>query len=137
MHTFIISRYNVGSIELKFDSMLKTNQITRDYTCPNLEYPYPFWCWNFNFDLHKYFSWNGVGSYAYERDYRAEHGVDIVAEKGDECGQFHFGSTVVLIFEASNFHFDIQPGTFLLFPLLSSSFTSSFSLLYPPSSILY
>jgi len=91
-----VGAYNVGSIELKFDSMLRTNQITRDFTCPNLEY----------------FSWNGVGSYAYERDYRAETG-DVVAEKGDECGQFHFGSTVVLIFEATDFQFNIHPGDYL------------------------
>lgn len=91
-----VGAYNVGSIELKFDNTLKTNQITRDYTCPNLEY----------------FSWNGVGSYAYERNYRLEEG-DIVAAKGDECGQFHFGSTVVLIFEATNFDFNIQAGDYL------------------------
>lgn len=91
-----VGAYNVGSISFNFDSTLKTNQITRDYTCPNLEY----------------FSWNGVGSYAYERNYRAESG-DIVAVKGDECGQFHFGSTVVLIFEAPDFHFDIQPGDYV------------------------
>jgi phosphatidylserine decarboxylase len=66
-----------------------------------------------------YFSWNGVGSYAYERDYRVESG-DVIANIGDECGQFHFGSTVVLIFEAQDFHFDIHPG-------FQSSFLSSFS----------
>jgi len=92
-----VGAYNVGSIGLKFDSNLKTNQITRDYTCPNLEY----------------FSWNGVGSYAYERNYRLESGQDIVATKGEECGHFHFGSTVVLIFEAPSFHFDVVPGDYV------------------------
>jgi phosphatidylserine decarboxylase len=93
-----VGAYNVGSISLNFDTSLKTNQITRDYTCANLEY----------------FSWNGVGSHAYERNYREESGgQDITALKGDECGQFHFGSTVVLIFEAPDFHFDIQPGDYV------------------------
>jgi len=92
-----VGAYNVGSISLNFDTTLKTNQITRDYTCANLEY----------------FSWGGVGSHAYERNYREESGGDIVAEQGDECGQFHFGSTVVLIFEAPDFHFDIQPGDYV------------------------
>jgi len=91
-----VGAYNVGSITLNFDDRLKTNHIARDYTCPNLEY----------------FSWRGIGSYAYECDYRAQDKL-IHASKGDELGQFHFGSTVVLIFEAENFDFSIQPGQYI------------------------
>eukprot|EP01111_Echinosteliopsis_oligospora_P014575 TRINITY_DN5514_c0_g1_i1.p1 TRINITY_DN5514_c0_g1~~TRINITY_DN5514_c0_g1_i1.p1 ORF type:complete len:415 (-),score=99.27 TRINITY_DN5514_c0_g1_i1:63-1307(-) len=89
-----VGAYNVGSITLNFDPALKTNVITRDYTCPNLEY----------------FSWKGMGSYAYDRDYEKEQGHPIKAERGSECGQFHFGSTVVLIFEADQFDFCVKPG---------------------------
>jgi len=91
-----VGAYNVGSITLNFDDKLKTNHLRRDYSCPNLEY----------------FSWKGVGSYAYECDYRTE-GSPVSANKGDELGQFHFGSTVVLIFEAEDFNFTIQPGQYV------------------------
>jgi len=88
-----VGAYNVGSITINFDDTVQTNHLGRDYVCPNLEY----------------FSWNGVGSHAHERNYSAE-GSPICAEKGDELGQFHFGSTVVLVFEAENFNFTINPG---------------------------
>jgi len=88
-----VGAYNVGSITINFDDAVQTNNIKRDYVCPNLEY----------------FSWNGMGSHAHERNYSAE-GNTVVAGKGDECGQFHFGSTVVLVFEAESFEFSIRPG---------------------------
>lgn len=88
-----VGAYNVGSITINFDDTLQTNNIKRDYVCPNLEY----------------FSWNGIGSHAHERSYRDE-GKTIFAQKGQELGQFHFGSTVVLIFEAEHFEFSISPG---------------------------
>lgn len=40
----------------------------------------------------------------------SDEGNPVVATKGDECGQFHFGSTVVLVFEAEDFTFSINPG---------------------------
>jgi len=88
-----VGAYNVGSITINFDDTLQTNNIKRDYVCPNLEY----------------FSWNGMGSHAHERNFSVE-GSPVIAGRGDECGQFHFGSTVVLVFEAENFEFSIKPG---------------------------
>eukprot|EP01112_Ceratiomyxa_fruticulosa_P024326 TRINITY_DN990_c0_g3_i1.p1 TRINITY_DN990_c0_g3~~TRINITY_DN990_c0_g3_i1.p1 ORF type:complete len:524 (+),score=116.11 TRINITY_DN990_c0_g3_i1:167-1738(+) len=110
-----VGAYNVGSISISFDSTVKTNQLTRDYTCPNLQY----------------FSWGGVGSYAYERDYtilppspmanETEHIITsdsslppgVNARKGAELGQFHFGSTVVLIFECEEFDFTVKAGDYV------------------------
>ncbi|EGG17901.1 hypothetical protein DFA_08902 [Cavenderia fasciculata] len=87
-----VGAYNVGSISLNFDHVTQTNQITRDFRCKNLEY----------------FSWNGVGSHSYDSDY-AE---DIPQSRGQEIGQFHLGSTVVLIFESKDFQFNVQPGDY-------------------------
>mmetsp|Transcript_1060 Transcript_1060/g.1446 ORF Transcript_1060/g.1446 Transcript_1060/m.1446 type:complete len:134 (-) Transcript_1060:12-413(-) len=69
---------------------LKTNMITRDFRCPNLQY----------------FSWNGVGTHAYQCIY--SHPIQV--SKGEEIGHFNFGSTVVLIFESEDFEFSVQPG---------------------------
>jgi len=88
-----VGAYNVGSITINFDDTLQTNNIKRDYICPNLEY----------------FSWKGMGRHAHERSYSAE-GKTISASKGEELGQFHFGSTVVLVFEAENFDFSVKAG---------------------------
>lgn len=88
-----VGAYNVGSITVNFDDTLQTNNIKEDYVCPNLQY----------------FSWRGMGSHAHERSYRTE-GQSVVGVKGAELGQFHFGSTVVLVFEAENFEFAINPG---------------------------
>ncbi|KYR02608.1 hypothetical protein DLAC_00055 [Tieghemostelium lacteum] len=87
-----VGAYNVGSISLNFDQVAQTNKITRDFTCKNLEY----------------FSWNGVGSHSYDHIYD----TPIPQSKGQEVGQFHLGSTVVLIFEAKEFEFTIKPGDY-------------------------
>eukprot|EP01113_Clastostelium_recurvatum_P017752 TRINITY_DN2095_c0_g1_i3.p1 TRINITY_DN2095_c0_g1~~TRINITY_DN2095_c0_g1_i3.p1 ORF type:complete len:248 (+),score=76.10 TRINITY_DN2095_c0_g1_i3:69-812(+) len=106
-----VGAYNVGSISLGCDKEVKTNQLSRDYVCHNLHY----------------FSWGGVGSYAYERDYREEPPTEeaqetdhvdvdeegVRASKGAEMGQFHFGSTVVLVFEADEFEFNVQAGDYV------------------------
>ncbi|GAM23148.1 hypothetical protein SAMD00019534_063230 [Acytostelium subglobosum LB1] len=86
-----VGAYNVGSISLSFDEV-NSNRITRDFRCKNLEY----------------FSMKGVGSHSYDREY--EHPVEQV--KGQEIGQFHLGSTVVLIFEAEDFEFNVQAGDY-------------------------
>jgi len=88
-----VGAYNVGSITINFDETLKTNNLKRDYICKNLEY----------------FSWNGMGCHAHVRNFSQE-GKSICAQKGGELGQFHFGSTVVLVFEAENFDFSVKPG---------------------------
>jgi len=85
-----VGAYNVGSISLNFDETVKTNNITRDFTCGNL----------------RYFSFGGVGTQAYENQYNE----NIFVSKGDELAKFNLGSTVVLIFEADNFEFTVQPG---------------------------
>lgn len=133
MHGFFsltaVGAYNVGSISINFDNMAQTNKLTRDYVCPNLQY----------------FSYKGVGSYSYQRDYdkndqnsshltfltdegyrcskssvaldtfpfplSGSHGI--VALKGQELGQFHFGSTVVLIFESEPFNFVVGAGQYV------------------------
>jgi len=87
-----VGAYNVGSISLNFDQIAQTNRITRDFRCKNLEY----------------FSWKGVGSHSYDVSYDEP----IIQTKGQEIGQFHLGSTVVLIFEANEFEFDIKQGDY-------------------------
>ena len=74
-----VGAYNVGSIIINFDPEVRTNVITRDFRCPNL----------------RYFSYKGVGTYAYQKQY--EPSIDLA--KGDELGAFNLGSTVVLFFE--------------------------------------
>ena len=74
-----VGAYNVGSIIINFDPEVKTNVITRDFRCPNL----------------RYFSYKGVGTYAYQKQYAP----NIALKKGDELGAFNLGSTVVLFFE--------------------------------------
>jgi len=85
-----VGAYNVGSISLHFDETVKTNNLARDFTCHNLQY----------------FSFNGMGTHSYEKDYYA--GVPV--SKGEEIGYFNLGSTIVLIFEAENFEFSVKPG---------------------------
>lgn len=46
-----------------------------------------------------------MGTYAYEKTYE-----NISFRKGEEIGLFNFGSTVVLVFEAPNFQWNIQAG---------------------------
>ncbi|EFA75307.1 hypothetical protein PPL_11383 [Heterostelium album PN500] len=87
-----VGAYNVGSISLSFDDQVNSNRITRDFRCKNLEY----------------FSWNGVGSHSYDRSYDNP----IPQTKGQEVGQFHLGSTVVLIFEATDFEFNVKQGDY-------------------------
>ncbi|KAN0032433.1 hypothetical protein ACTFIV_006329 [Dictyostelium citrinum] len=87
-----VGAYNVGSISLNFDQETQTNCITRDFRCKNLEY----------------FSWGGVGSHSYDVNYEQP----ISQERGQEIGQFHLGSTVVLIFEANNFEFNVKQGDY-------------------------
>eukprot|EP01133_Synstelium_polycarpum_P013831 gene13831-16308_t len=87
-----VGAYNVGSISLSFGDQIQSNRILRDFRCKNLEY----------------FSWNGVGSHSYDREYEQE----IPQTRGQEIGQFHLGSTVVLIFEAKNFEFTVKQGDY-------------------------
>lgn len=75
----------MGSIVINFDPEVKTNVITRDFRCPNL----------------RYFSYKGVGTYAYQKQY--EPTIDL--RKGDELGAFNLGSTVVLFFEVRDIFF--------------------------------
>jgi len=82
-----VGAYNVGSIKMHFDDV-RTNNIYRDWTCNNLQY----------------FSWKGLGTHFYERNF----GTQVDAEKGQELGLFRLGSTVVLIFEApEDFEFTV------------------------------
>merc|ERR1711916_142766 len=76
----LVGAYNVGSIEIHFDSATKTNRLLRDFRCPNLEL----------------FSFGGVGCFAYNRKYD----TPIEVAQGEELGLFNLGSTVVLVFEA-------------------------------------
>jgi len=84
-----VGAYNVGSISLNFDDV-KTNYLRRDFRCPNL----------------RYFSFGGVGTHAYEHEYKQP----VSLKKGDEMGLFNLGSTVVLVFESENFDFHVRAG---------------------------
>jgi len=89
-----VGAYNVGSIQINFDQNFRTNEIYRDFRCPNLQY----------------FSYQGVGSYAHQQDFLAP----IKLKKGEELGTFNLGSTVVLIFESSHFEFSVKVGDRIL-----------------------
>jgi len=89
-----VGAYNVGSISLNFDEHIRTNQLTRDFSCPNLQY----------------FSFGGVGTHGYEHFY--EDPVHV--KKGEEIGCFNLGSTIVLVFESQNdFEFSVKPGEYV------------------------
>jgi len=85
-----VGAYNVGSMTLKFDQKVKTNNLRRDFRCPNLQY----------------FSFGGVGSHAYEYEYP----IPVQVKKGEEIGLFNLGSTVVLVFESEDFEFKVKVG---------------------------
>ena len=51
----------------------------------------------------RYFSFGGVGTYAYERSYEP-------LRKGDEIGAFNLGSTIVLFFECERFEWALRVG---------------------------
>jgi len=88
-----VGAYNVGSISLNFDQTVKTNIISRDFRCKNLQY----------------FSYGGVGSHAYQQKYIPAFNIT----KGEEIAYFNFGSTVVLIFEAPEFEFAVNCGDYV------------------------
>ena len=105
-----VGAFNVGSINLNIDEGIKTNQIKHDPDVwyknggenrklkndPNLEYsPYERECEQTPF-VKKYVQTFGKGE-------------EVMYNKGDEIGYFAFGSTIVLVFEAPNFKFNVEP----------------------------
>ena len=78
----MVGAYNVGSISLanRYDRSLQTN------------------CAQHKSDLKRHVC------------YRKKYPSKVTINPGDEVGTFHLGSTVVLIFESSKFHWSVKPG---------------------------
>jgi phosphatidylserine decarboxylase len=86
-----VGAYNVGSIRLNHEISLKTNDLVKNFSCPNL----------------RLLSYEGVGTYAYEKIYDSP----VQCERAKEIGHFNFGSTVVIVFEANRtFQFSVNVG---------------------------
>ena len=104
-----VGAFNVGSINLTSDEAVKTNQKIHD---PDVWYKNNGENRNKkndpNIDYTPYQQLNEQTPFIKKYIQTFDNGDELLYNKGDEIGYFAFGSTIVLVFEAPNFKFNVE-----------------------------